>query len=376
MKNVVQTKPFLLLLIYTIFAVFIIPLVGMSLPFSVYYHSEYAFDQLRVSEENQRHASEAERTLKAHANHHRKQVYNEVPEFCFVIPSVGRPAIVRYLTQVVAALLPQIAHSNSVYMVLNAGGSGHIEAKNLSSIIHVETTTGKRSKNVFVNEKEDYVHCLKWCREKRAKFSVILEDDVLPLGDFMHRLKFVLQYRMPKDSSKWAFLKLYYPEKWEGWGNEWRLILELVVTSLFGGILFTSVIYVFQFLLVRTLPSKLELLVVDSLSSILMLYMLVTLGRPHWLSLRSWSPHLSSVVSSPGCCTPAVVYPQAHLTDLIEYLGNTECSRDFPLDFALDKFASEKGLEHLLVVPNMVKHIGFVSSLGKTGKRPQDFKFR
>lgn len=374
-NNVVQSKPFLLLLFYIIIAVFIVPFVGMSLPFSVYYHSEFKLDQQRVGEENSRQANEAERTLKTH---HRLEQINQTvqtdPEFCVVIPSVSRPAKVRYLTQVVAALLPQITHHNFVYTVLNVEGANHTEAINLSSLVHVETRTGRHSKDVYMNEKEDYVRSLKWCLEKGATFSVILEDDVLPTGDFFHRLKFVLQYRMPTDSSKWAFLKLYYPEKWEGWGNEWRLVLELVVTSLCGGILLSLLIYVFQLLLVQTLPSKLEFLVVESLSSILILYVLLSVGRPHWLSLRSWSHHLSSVVSSPGCCTPAVVYPQVHLADLIKYLENTKCSEHFPVDLALDKFASEKGLEHLLVVPNMVKHIGFVSSLGKGGKRPQDFR--
>lgn len=349
----------------------------MSLPFSVYYHSELKFDQQRVHEENRRLANEAERTLREFTQEKLDLINRTVkdPEFCFVIPSVSRPGKVRYLTQVVAALLPQITDSD-VFMVLNAEGPEHTEAKNLSSTVHVEIVTNKRV-NIYMKEKEDYIYGLEWCLKNGAKFSVILEDDVLPPSDFVHRLKFVLQFRMPSDRKKWAFLKLYYPEKWEGWSNEPRIVLELIATAFFGGTILTSSVYVFQLVLVRTLPNKVELFIVGLLSSAFMLYALFTLGRPHWLSLRKWSPHLSSVVSSPGCCTPAVVYPQAHLSDLIEYLRNAESTYDFAKDLVLDKFAGERGLAHLLVVPNMVKHIGFVSSLGRSDmKRPQDFRLK
>jgi GR25 family glycosyltransferase involved in LPS biosynthesis len=372
-QRITKTKPFLLLLFYIITSVFIVPFVGMRLPCSVFYQSQPVLDRVRVDQENHRRVGKAEMILRAHTN--RKEMDLKNPEFCFVIPSVSRPAEVHYLTQVVAALLPQVSYSHHMLMVFNGEGSKHTEAENLSSIIHVETATGQRSQDAFMNEKADYVYCLNWCLNRGAKFSVILEDDVLPPDDFIQRLKFLLQYRMPKNEKGWAFLKLYYPEKWEGWGNEWRLVLELVVTSLFGGLVMTSLIYIIQLFLVRSLPSKLEFLIVYFLSSVLVIYTLYSLGRPHWLSLRKWSPHFSSVVSSPGCCTPAVVYPQAHLVELIRYLRSVNCSRRFPLDLALDNFASENKLEHLLVVPNMVTHIGFISSLGKYGNEPQYFIF-
>lgn len=374
----IWSKPVLILLFYLIVAVFVVPLIGMNLPFSVYYHSDPNFDQQQVKRENDRRANEAERALKAfsHTDNYllwRNQTVKG-PEFCFVIPSVSRPLNVRYLTQVVAALLPQILGTDSVLMVLNAEGPEHTEAVQLSSIVHVETANDKHHRSVYMKEKEDYVHGLEWCLKNRAKFCLMVEDDVLPPSDFIERLKFVLRCRTPSDGKRWAFLKLYYPEKWEGWASEWRIALEFIVTALFGGLILTALAYLFQIFLAQSLPHKLEVFVVFLFSSIFMLYMLFTLGRPHWLSLRTLSPHLSSVVSSPGCCTPAVVYPRAQLADLTEYLRNSKSSRMLPIDLALDKYANERGLQHLLVVPNMVKHIGFVSSLGKRGNRPKYFK--
>ena len=359
----------------------IIPQVGMGLPFSVYYHSEPESDQRQVKTENHMRVSEAEVALKEFSRMNKYHLWRNRtirdPNFCFLIPSVSRPSNVRYLTQVVAALLPQIATTGSVFMVLNAEGPEHLEAMKLLPVVHVQTASNvENGGNVLMKEKEDYIQSFEWCLKKGAKFCVIIEDDVLPPNDFVQRLEFVLRYRMPSDGRRWAFLKLYYPEKWQGWATEWRLILELLMTALFGGMVVTSLIYSLQFVLVRALPHKLEGFIVLFFSSIFVAYMLFTLGRQHWLSLRSVSPHFSSVVPSPGCCTQAVVYPKAHLADLIHYLRDSQSSRTKPIDLALDQFADEKGLDHLLVVPNMVKHIGFVSSLGKHGNRPKDFKLR
>lgn len=371
----IRSKPLLVLLFYLMVSVFVIPFVGMSLPYSVYYHSESESDQQQVKRDNDKRARDAEVALKDFGKYLLRQNRTVAdPKFCFVIPSVSRPNNVRYLTQVVVALLPQIAATDSVFMVLNAEGPKHVEAMQLMPLVHVQTSSIKQYRSVMMKEKDDYIQGLEWCLKQRAKFSVMVEDDVLSPSDFMQRLEFVLHYRMPSDGRRWAFLKLYYPEKWEGWAAEWRIMIELFVTTLFGGMVLTSLVFLFQFVLIRTLPHKLEGFIVLFFSSIFMVYMLIALGRQHWLSLRSVSPHFISVVPSPGCCTPAVVYPNAQLADLIDYLRNSESSQTMPIDLALDKFAGERGLEHLLVVPNMVKHIGFVSSLGKHGNRPKDFR--
>lgn len=380
LNNVIRSKLPVVLVVYLVMAIFFVPYVGMNLPYSVYYHLNPEVDLERINEENHRRVREAEMTLKSFNATNYNQFLNRTRKhsrFCFVIPSVSRPAEVRYLTQVVASLLPQIAGTDSVFTVLNAEGPRHTEAKNLSSIVPVEAI-GANHSSVYVKETMDYVLALEWCQRRGATFSVILEDDVIVGTDFMERLKFTLQYRVPRDNT-WAFLKLYYPEKWEGWGNERRLILELVATALLGGIFLTALIYMIQLLLLRTLPTmnKLELFYLFAiyvLSCAFVLYLLLTLGRPHWLSLRKFNHHLSSVVPAPGCCTPAVLYPEVHLPDIIRYLKHTNRSGHFPLDIALDKFANSKGLERLLVVPNMVRHIGFVSSLGKHGQNPHQFR--
>lgn len=382
LNSVIWNKHFLTFLFYLVIAVVFIPYIGTKLPFSMYYHSEPESDLHIVLQENSIRVSEAQRTLKvlsrSKTDYHKllNSTRRDI-EFCFVVLSVSRPANVHYLTQVVAALLPQISNSNSVFTVLNGEGPTHTEARNLSAIVPVVTAIDdSKLTSKYAKEKEDYVHALEWCQKKRSRFSVILQDDALPPEDFMDRLKFVLRFRMTNEKN-WAFLKLYYPEKWEGWANENRIISELIVATISGGIIFSAVICAFQIVIMRALPRKIELfglVTLFTLSSIFTLYILLTLGRPHWLSLRKFSPQLSSVVPAPGCCIPGMVYPQTHLPDLIDYLRRAKCSASFPVDLALDRFAKNKDLDGLLVIPNMVKHIGFLSSLGKGWRRkPEEF---
>ena len=379
LNSLIWNKHFMTFLFYLVIATILIPVIGTQLPFSMFYYSEPDSDFRDVLQENSNRVSAAQRTLKvlskSETDYHKLlNSTRKDTEFCFVVLSVSRPANVHYLTQVVAALLPQISSLNSVFTVLNGEGPTHTEARNLSTIVPVVTAIDKsRLTNKFAKEKEDYVHALEWCQKKRSKFSVILQDDALPPEDFMDRLNFVLRFRMT-DGKKWAFLKLYYPEKWEGWANENRILFELITAMISGGIILSAVICVFQMIIMRALPKKIDLVTLFTLSSVFTLYILLTLGRQHWLSLRKFNPQLSSVVPAPGCCIPGMVYPQTHLPDLIDYLRKAKCSSSFPVDLALDKFAKNKNLDGLLVVPNMVKHIGFLSSLGKGWrKKPEEF---
>lgn len=44
---------------------------------------------------------------------------------------------------------------------------------------------------------------------------------------------------MAADKKNWALLKLFYPEKYQGWGNEFHLIVELLGLSVAGGLVLT-----------------------------------------------------------------------------------------------------------------------------------------
>ncbi len=365
-------------LTYAIIAVLVVPYIGKDLPYSKFYQSTPERDKQRNLEDNFVRLQEANIVLSNPFSIFKDP--SVLPEFCFIVVSISRPANMEFLTQVVAGLVTQLAGTNSVFALYNAEGSTHLEALKLSSTISV-ISNPKQSATVdkFSKEKEDLVFALQWCYKKKARYTVIFEDDALPLPYFMTRLQFILKQRMPHYKQDWAFLKLFYPPKWQGWSNELHIIKELILTSLIGSFVLTSVAYFVQIVCKNrhtNYPKKCDLILLVTLSFIFSMYTLWTLGRPHWLVLLgNISFHFNFIVPAPGCCTPAVLYPQEHISNLINYLNSVTCSLSFPVDIALDTFVMKQGLKQLMVVPDLIKHIGFVSSLGKGWKDPIEFRF-
>jgi len=370
-----------LFLLYAVLASIVVPYVGQDLPYSVFYDSSPQRDHQRLLLENDVRLERARSVLRhLGCNGDCWKEINEgsvEPEFCFVVISVSRPESTYFLTQVVAHLVPQIPRDKSVFSVYNAEGKTHHEAGNLSSLVPVLTRAKKTGSlpSRFVKEKDDYVDALEWCRDKNASFSVVLEDDALPSNNFVERLRFILDYRMAKNSKNWIYLKLYYPEKWQGWSNEKEILAELLLVTIVGGIFLLVAVYLIEVVLSVTSPTGCyEHTLRYLLSAGFVLYSLMCVGRPHWMAIRHLSPHFTSVVVAPDCCTPAVLFPRTHLGDLIRRLKAKSCSDSYHLDTALDDIAIEKGLLSYLAIPNLVAHIGFVSSLGKGWKNPREFQ--
>ncbi len=365
-------------LTYFTIAVLVVPYMGRDLPYSKFYQSTKKRDQQKNLEDNLARLQHARSLLSRYkVNPLSKEDPNILPEFCFIVISVSRPANMEFLTQVVAGLVTQL---NSVFAVYNAEGSTHTEVQKLPSTIPVITKAIKQSavaKSKFAKEKDDMVFALQWCHNKRARYTVVFQDDALPLPDFMTRLRFVLKQHL-LHKQNWALLKLFYPPKWQGWSNELKSIQELLSTSLIGSLILTTITLLIRMLYNRRFryPNKCETFLLFALSFSLVLYSLWTLGRPHWLVfLGKMSPHINFIVPAPGCCIPAVLYPQEYMKSLIGYLKSVNCSSSFPADIALDKFVDNNHLKQFLVVPDLIKHIGFVSSLGKGWKDPTEFRF-
>lgn len=371
-----KSKSTLLILIYLVTGALVVPYYCQRLPYSVFYVPHRGQDRETVLARNTYRTKNALAYLNSinstHSWHNLSNVTNS--DFCFIVVTNRRPAETHYLTQVVGSLLPQIiADGKSTFAIFNAEGPTHKEAVFLSSIVQVITRemSSRNSPASFDRERQDYVTALEWCSNKGATFSCVIEDDALPSADFINRLRFILNYRMNKASSKWLYLKLFYPEKFQGWGND--LVLELVAMSSAGGLLLTIVSVVFLCDNVRKLNYK-AMFFRLVISSLFTTYCLMVAGRPHLMALRKMSVYLSTVRLAPGCCTPALLFPNDHTPKLLQYLNSVRCTRGFPIDLAIDKFADDRGLQRLIVEPNMFRHIGYISSLpGKGWKNVKEF---
>ena len=84
------------------------------------------------------------------------------------------------------------------------------------------------------------------------------------------------------------------------------------------------------------------------------------------LPWRRLSPRFYSVVPAPNCCTVAIVFPRRQIPGVVAALRVVNCRRGFAKDAALDEIKGRHETGAYLVEPNLVKHIGFYSTLRKS----------
>ena len=228
----------------------------------------------------------------------------------------------------------------------------------------------KVPKDTFEKEKQDYAMALTIGLQTKSSYIVVIEDDAMPVHNLLSTLRVILRYKMPwswlRSNSNSAFLKLYYPEKWQGFG--FPEVPEVICITF----LISSVITFLQKRL-QNLSHPLILIVLFIAWAIFSLLLMYSVGRQHLIEIRKISPYLHTISHAPGCCTPAVLYNRLQAKQLLRFLKNSHCSRTYPLDFALDDFAKRLHLHRYLVTPNLFTHVGVYSSLHSTPKHYREF---
>ena len=308
-----------------------------------------------------------------------------IQTLCMVVVSVHRNEITHYLAQVIVKLLKEIskasASGNFNYDILIFNGD-HPHTKNKDALdiqkylpikVYHQNHDTRKELHPYEKEKQDYVNAMKLCHAEGADYVLIIEDDALPADDFLNILDYILKYKLLHRN--FAFMKLYYPERWQGFGKD--EVQELIVGGCLLGAVFSLVILKLckiEFRRFAAFNYLTALLLIVSLS----IYFIVTaytLGRQHILELLKLTKPTHFVTEAPGCCTPAVLYPHTVVKSLLSYLESVTCGTDFPLDIALDKFGRERNLQRYLVIPNMFYHIGYYSSIKGNTKDPREFQF-
>jgi len=181
---------------------------------------------------------------------------------------------------------------------------------------------------------------------------------------------FVMSYFDLFSAADWLFLKLYYPEKWSGYGRYWRTVVELAGYSVLGGFLCAGVIRLTpRCCSCRSMPAWFWFAVGAAFAALVC----ASTGRQYVESWRRYFASTHQLVAAPGCCTQATLYPARVISDLCAYLARVHSNSKFAVDLALDGFARTSGLKSYLVEPNVVRHIGLVSSLSHQSKTARHF---
>lgn len=389
----------LLIFLFGVTFTLILPSVCKDLGFSVYFVPSEA-DKILIDHENEMRVLKAEQKLRhlessfdngaenpGAAKPMRLHLFGirrrDPLEFAIVVVSVRRRSNPRYLLQAAVRLMTAVQRDRgkSKIVIYNADAVPEFnsDAKFLSQFLTVANrsplTAAKSAGDIFEKEKLDYMGALELGLELRPRYVLVVQDDALATREILRKLRYVLKWKMPwkwprSDSKSWTFLKLYYPEKWQGFGNP--EIPELLLIGILGAFCFAA----FRRKLPRT-RKNLDAKILWLWSGAGLLYFVLvayTVGRAHWIEIRKLHPLFYGVGNAPGCCIPAVLFPARQARDLVKFLNATNCKQDYPIDFAFDDFTKAKGLMGLLVSPNLFSHIGLHSSLHSYDKNPKEFK--
>ena len=293
-----------------------------------------------------------------------------------------------YLTQTVAKLHQILNDPNMMFpgtdaFICNtfAGPGKHEEANNIVKVFK----TYKRFPNEsishsillpFVKERQDYLYCLELALSYNSTYVMLLEDDALPHRNILEILYYLLNEKVVHDdywnrlgkSDSFAFLKLYYPERWQGFSTDFISAVEISGCGIFGGVLAVGyVIYC-----TRCRRRYLKTFIYGAVYIILLT---MSVGRPHLMELRRLSKHLFVLRDSPKCCTPAHLYPTSSARILRLGLQEKVHDDNEPLDMLIDNILDKHNLPKYLVEPNLAQHIGLLSTLKGVSTRPEEFVF-
>ena len=281
-----------------------------------------------------------------------------------------------YLTQVMARLREIIHENTQVFICDTYAGPGlHNEAKQLSMYFKTynrfpDGSLNHRNISLYIKEKQDYQFCLALAERYNADYTIILQDDALPDKMLFSHLDKVLKRRLPhheNDISHLGFIKLFYPERWQGFGNDYHSLVELAGWGLLSHACFLHI----RFFTKCKFSTKSL-----CLSFFYGVFIALSVGRQFLLELRRLSSDLFIIREAPMCCMPAHLYTKASVSVFARELETRlrkapESTR--PLDIVIDQILQKNKLTALLVEPNLVHHIGFVSTLKGVSKNPKNF---
>lgn len=231
--------------------------------------------------------------------------------------------------------------------------SGYNVSKDESNRIQGwETEQDFYSKGVY-----DYLYVLKEClAETDAPYILIVEDDVIFAEGWLAKtLKSLAELR--GRSKNWLYLRLFYTETSLGWeaDDDYWYGHQLLTFGLAMGTVFLLLSLGRR--ACRPLGRKLDTPTIA---------VLVLIATPAFTALvfmlGKYNLHpLEGVerMDKHGCCTQALVFPRKQAQSLIDFLQERGSGQT---DSLIEEYADMQGLERYALAPQVVQHVGLISS--------------
>lgn len=188
-----------------------------------------------------------------------------------------------------------------------------------------------------------------------APFVSIFEDDVIFADGWLSKtVKGLAELRR---STTWLYLRLFYTEtslRWRTDQDFWFRHLWLTIAAIAALSTLLSIILRHFHKPLRSILTNqtIAAMAVVTMPAFTILYFMV--GKYNVLPLSGVER-----MDKYGCCTQALVFPRAQVPDLVAYLARRESGQT---DTIIEEYADEVGLKRYALAPQVVQHVGLVSS--------------
>ncbi|KAL4237598.1 hypothetical protein ACF0H5_002312 [Mactra antiquata] len=241
----------------------------------------------------------------------------------------------------------------------------------------------KLKSNARKKEISDYAFCLQAAKRLKFKYVLMLEDDVIPHENMLEILNYTLSKKIVKKTDHdgrqvtkvkdFTFIKLYYPQLWQGYAFEIIPILELISIGSIGGSMFVLVNWL---LTPNTRASQAPpyrvLWWTFLLGMIIFILIAEIVGRVFVMDLRRITPFLFRMRESSACCTQAMLYKKDKIQSICDHiLKNNSLNKDL----AIYDLTLKTGIPGYQIEPNLFHHTGLQTSLADTYKEPEAYIF-
>ncbi|GAB7335357.1 hypothetical protein MBLNU13_g07743t2 [Cladosporium sp. NU13] len=235
---------------------------------------------------------------------------------------------------------------------LDRWGTYNVSDERLSQVQEWETAQNFYAKGV------DYIYVLEKClNETDSPYVAIFEDDIIFADGWLVKTLNALGDAQLRASSSWIYLRLFYTETSLGWQASedfWYGHQILTFSVAMGGVL------------LLLLLGKWCLRPLDRRLDIFTMIVLVLVAAPAFTVLvfmmgkYNLNP-LKGVerMDQYGCCTQALVFPRSQTEGLLNYLKHRG---DGQTDSLIEEYADSEGLERYALAPQVVQHVGLISS--------------
>lgn len=195
-----------------------------------------------------------------------------------------------------------------------------------------------------------------------APYIAVFEDDVIFADGWLSKTMAALREIRPK-TAPWLYLRLFYTEMMLGWDkdvNYWYTHpIFLIISSLSTAFATAIALRIYA---KRTHPRKDQapLAIVTFLAIPSFILLVWMIGR------NSLMPHRGlERMDAQGCCTQALIFPRTQVPALSQMLLAQEPDQT---DLLLEEWADKQGLARYALTPQVVQHVGLVSSRGTRKK--------